>query len=151
MRQIGSSAPRQQDPDPSGVPLARSADIAHRRRVYVIQMSIRVVCVLLLPFVPGVWKVLPLIGAVILPYIAVLMANDQAVTQYTEPGVTQDPRELESAPGDGAHASGVVLEVAEDGTVHVVDPEAHDAAADGPPGDEHSGPGDHPSPGRGSA
>jgi hypothetical protein len=42
---------------------------------YAVAMGIRGVCVLLLFVVPGWWRLLPLVGAVVLPYIAVVLAN----------------------------------------------------------------------------
>ncbi|MGV8857135.1 DUF3099 domain-containing protein [Rhodoglobus sp.] len=54
----------------------RPDDERHRRMVnYSIAMAIRVVCVLLCVFVRGWWLVLPILGAVVLPYIAVVLAN----------------------------------------------------------------------------
>lgn len=52
------------------------ADERRRRMIrYAIAMSIRVVCVILCLFVHGWWLLLPIIGAVVLPYIAVVLAN----------------------------------------------------------------------------
>ena len=42
---------------------------------YGIAMGIRLVCVLLCFFVQGWWLVLPILGAVLLPYVAVVFAN----------------------------------------------------------------------------
>ena len=51
-------------------------DDRHSRMVqYVLAMSIRVVCIILCLFVRGWWLLLPAIGAVVLPYIAVVLAN----------------------------------------------------------------------------
>lgn len=51
-------------------------DDRHRRMVrYGIAMSIRVVCVVLCIFVRGWWILLPALGAVFLPYVAVVLAN----------------------------------------------------------------------------
>lgn len=44
-------------------------------RKYVIAMSIRTVCLILLVVVPDWWRYLFGVGAVILPYIAVVLAN----------------------------------------------------------------------------
>ena len=52
------------------------ADERRRRMIrYAIAMSIRVVCVILCLFVHGWWLLLPIAGAVILPYVAVVLAN----------------------------------------------------------------------------
>lgn len=106
----------------SAVPLARSEDIARRRRVYTIQMAVRMACFLALPFLPGWWKALALAGAVVLPYVAVLMANDpaldgQAETRIDEPAI--DPtRRLEAHPA--AQAGSAVIRVDADGSIHDV-------------------------------
>ena len=42
---------------------------------YTIAMSIRVVCIVLMLFVHGWWQALCVAGAIILPYIAVVLAN----------------------------------------------------------------------------
>jgi hypothetical protein len=42
---------------------------------YSLTMSTRVVCVILCFFVHGWWLVLPVTGAFLLPYIAVVLAN----------------------------------------------------------------------------
>ena len=43
---------------------------------YTIAMSIRFVCVVLVVIVPDWWRLAPAIGAVVLPYIAVVIANN---------------------------------------------------------------------------
>lgn len=57
--------------------LPERPDDERRRRMvnYSIAMGIRVVCVILCVFVRGWWLVLPLLGAVVLPYVAVVLAN----------------------------------------------------------------------------
>ncbi len=57
--------------------LPESPEDEHRRRVfqYVLAMSIRVVCVLACVWVRGWWLLIPALGAVVLPYIAVVLAN----------------------------------------------------------------------------
>ena len=42
---------------------------------YTIAMAIRVGCIILCIVVPGWWVVIPVLGAVFLPYFAVLIAN----------------------------------------------------------------------------
>jgi hypothetical protein len=42
---------------------------------YGVAMGIRVVCVVLCLFVHGWWLLIPILGAVFLPYIAVVLAN----------------------------------------------------------------------------
>ena len=51
-------------------------DDRHRRMIrYGIAMTVRVGCVIACFFVHGWWLLLPVAGAVILPYIAVVIAN----------------------------------------------------------------------------
>lgn len=47
----------------------------HRMVQYSVTMGIRMVCVVLLFVVPGWWALLPLAGAIVLPAMAVLVAN----------------------------------------------------------------------------
>ena len=51
------------------------ADIASRQKRYVITMGIRTVCVVACIFTPGWWLLIPALGAIVLPYVAVVMAN----------------------------------------------------------------------------
>jgi uncharacterized membrane protein YdbT with pleckstrin-like domain len=54
----------------------RPDDERRRRAVhYSIAMAVRVVCVILCVFVTGWWLVLPIFGAIVLPYVAVVLAN----------------------------------------------------------------------------
>lgn len=57
--------------------LPDNPDREMRTRVvkYVITMSLRVACVIVMLFVQGWWLLLPVIGAVVLPYFAVVIAN----------------------------------------------------------------------------
>lgn len=48
---------------------------AHRMHAYFITMSLRLACVASLAFVRGWWVLIPAVGAVVLPYFAVLIAN----------------------------------------------------------------------------
>jgi hypothetical protein len=56
-----------------------SEDIAYRQRRYLIMMGIRVVCfaaaVALFVNVPGFYWAIPVVGAIIIPYFAVIFAN----------------------------------------------------------------------------
>lgn len=56
-----------------------SADIRRREISYVIKMSIRVVCIILAVAVPAPWPIRALFiaGAVLLPYLAVIGANER--------------------------------------------------------------------------
>ena len=62
--------------------LPESPDDERKRRMinYGIAMGIRVVCVILCFFVHGWWLIVPLLGAIFLPYIAVVLANTHGST-----------------------------------------------------------------------
>ena len=57
--------------------LPESPDADRRRRMvrYLIAMVIRVACVIACFFLQGWWLIIPIIGAVVLPYVAVVIAN----------------------------------------------------------------------------
>lgn len=64
-------------------------DRVHRMKVYFIIMSIRVVSVLSLLVLRGWWLLLAVIGGVVLPYIAVMIANvpnNRAQAKPEQPG-----------------------------------------------------------------
>jgi len=81
--------------------------VERRRRAihYSIAMAIRLVCVILCLFVTGWWLVVPVLGAVVLPYVAVVLVN---VTSNRN-GIVVAPglRELGSAtaPASGAESA----------------------------------------------
>jgi hypothetical protein len=83
-------------PEPLG------ADQARRQRRYLVQMGIRVVCFLLAAIL---WQHVPLwvgltliVGAVVLPYIAVLFANAGRERQSLAPPYAVLPPQLDAAP-----------------------------------------------------
>ncbi|HEY2555742.1 MAG TPA: DUF3099 domain-containing protein [Diaminobutyricibacter sp.] len=57
--------------------LPLSPDEERRRRMikYSVAMGIRVLCIVSILWVPGWWAIIPAIGAVFLPYFAVVIAN----------------------------------------------------------------------------
>ncbi len=61
--------------DVTSVGVNPAKDRAYRMRMYFLTMSLRVVCVVSLFWVRGFWIILVGVGAVVLPYIAVLIAN----------------------------------------------------------------------------
>jgi hypothetical protein len=92
-------------------PESLAADQARRTRNYLWQMGLRVLCfllaVLLWPYVP-LWVSLTLVvGAVVLPYVAVLLVNaGRERRDPAPPGVLLDPRLLGTggpAPHDTSH------------------------------------------------
>ncbi len=42
---------------------------------YTIAMAVRMACVIVAILVPDWWRIIPILGAVILPYVAVVVAN----------------------------------------------------------------------------
>lgn len=73
-----------------------------RQRRYLVSMTIRTVCVLLAIVVPGWFRLIFIAGAVVLPYLAVVVAN--AGRENDEPGdvPTLDPSAHRQLPsGDG--------------------------------------------------
>ena len=71
--------------------LPEHPDVERRRRLirYTLAMSLRVACVMACLFVQGWWLVLPVIGALVLPYVAVVVANvvvKEPTAQVLRPG-----------------------------------------------------------------
>jgi hypothetical protein len=58
--------------------LPQSPDEERRSRMirYTVAMGIRLVCIVLALVVPDWWRVIPIIGAIALPYVAVVIANN---------------------------------------------------------------------------
>lgn len=59
----------------TSLPASPDAERHQRMIRYGIAMGIRVLCIIACFFVQGWWLLLPVIGAVVLPYIAVVVAN----------------------------------------------------------------------------
>ncbi|MCB4207473.1 DUF3099 domain-containing protein [Arthrobacter sp. UM1] len=60
----------------TSAPTSHAEDLARRRRNYVLSMTIRVVCLVLIFFVPQPWaKAVLAVGAIFIPYFAVVAAN----------------------------------------------------------------------------
>jgi hypothetical protein len=68
-------------------------DRRKRMRKYVIAMSVRTVCLVLLVVVPDWWRYIFGVGAVILPYVAVVLANvgSNGATEPVRPGPPPPP------------------------------------------------------------
>lgn len=73
-----------------------SEDLARRQRRYIIVMSFRTACFILMIFVPGWFRWVLLGAAVLLPYAAVLMANQ--ANQKGSTAARQEPVESEPLP-----------------------------------------------------
>lgn len=95
-------------------------------RVYFIAMSIRIACVASLFFVRGWWILLVGLAAVILPYFAVIFANERATADGAHPD-RPTPGELTGAAAEGSKQSETELLVvdvlAERRTRHHGEPE----------------------------
>ena len=59
----------------TALPVSPVDDRRRRMKAYSMAMSLRMACLILVFFVPGWWKVVFGIGAVVLPYVAVVLAN----------------------------------------------------------------------------
>ncbi len=68
----------------TNLPLSPDLERRHRMIKYSVAMGIRVVCIFVAVLVPGWWAAVPLVGAIFLPYFAVVIAN-----------VSTDPRRAE--------------------------------------------------------
>ncbi len=91
----------------TGAQRALSQEQTGRTRRYLISMGIRTACVLLAIVVPGWPKWLFIVGAVVLPYLAVVAAN--AGRENDEPGdlgVADQGRAALPAPGVALPSSG---------------------------------------------
>ena len=59
----------------TSLPVSDEVERRNRMIKYSIAMAVRIVCIVLLLFVQGWWLVLCAIGAIVLPYFAVVIAN----------------------------------------------------------------------------
>jgi hypothetical protein len=57
------------------LPPSPEQDQRLRVRKYALAMGIRMVCIVACLFTPGWWLLIPAVGAVFLPYVAVVVAN----------------------------------------------------------------------------
>lgn len=75
----------------TALPQAPVDDRRRRMRNYTIAMSIRLVCLILVFLVPDWWKIVFGVSAVVLPYIAVVLANASSSlgSIAVRPGVVQ--------------------------------------------------------------
>jgi hypothetical protein len=96
---------------------AHSDEMRRRMIKYAIAMGIRMVCLILIFVVDGWFKVIPVIGAVFLPWVAVVIANgsdraeshSDSLLDHVPMGELDAPAAGPAAPGDnaaGADASG---------------------------------------------
>ncbi|MDI2098150.1 DUF3099 domain-containing protein [Ruicaihuangia caeni] len=69
------------------LPLSPDEERGIRMLKYGIAMGVRLACVIACFFTPGWWILVPAVGAVVLPYVAVVIAN----VQRTAPGAVERP------------------------------------------------------------
>lgn len=104
-----------QNYDLTAVGVNPAKDRAHRMRVYFITMTIRVLCVASLFFVRGWWVLLVGLGAVVLPYVAVLIANQAAHGGGASPeaptplGIAPPPAEPAETDGETTAARALLV------------------------------------------
>lgn len=80
------------DFDVTSAGVSAEQDRVHRMKVYFIMMVIRFACVISLVWVRGWWIILVAAGAIFLPYIAVLIANEAANSRGK---VAEQPEQLQ--------------------------------------------------------
>jgi len=85
----------------TSVPASLADDIAARTRRYLVQMSIRVVCFVGAVAVQHWTRWLLLVGAVVLPYVAVILAN-AGRERRSDPGTYVGPLPPRALPPGGA-------------------------------------------------
>jgi hypothetical protein len=83
--------------------LPRSPEDDRRARMikYSVTMGIRLVCILVCFLVPGYWIIIPAVGAIVLPYVAVVLAN---VSGGRQPTLVR-PDQLALPPADATAAA----------------------------------------------
>ena len=87
----------------TSLPPSPEEDRRARMIKYSIAMGIRMVCILLMLFVQGWWLLVCAIGAITLPYFAVVFANVQggaAASSVVRPGAMQMFRGPNNRPND---------------------------------------------------
>jgi hypothetical protein len=69
----------------TALPVSPSEDQRRRFVMYTVTMGIRMLCIVACLFVPGWWQLLCLLGAVVLPYVAVVLGNVAKTAPVAEP------------------------------------------------------------------
>lgn len=100
-------------PEVQGVTTAaagRSADREARMKVYLVQMLVRTACFVAALFTHGWWQLGFILGAVVLPYVAVVRVNNAGPQQAgTLRAVPAQGPALNAGPDDAAAPEPVVL------------------------------------------
>lgn len=85
-----------------------SSEQATRTRKYLISMGIRTICVIGAIFIPGWPRWVLITGAVVLPYLAVVIANSGGSRKGKAPTDVR-PQPVAALPASGAALEGVVI------------------------------------------
>ena len=88
-------------PSITSLPPSPDDERRSRMRKYTIAMSVRMLCILLVFVVPGWWMWVFAAGAIVLPYIAVVLASvgDGRTGAVERPG-PETPLAIERGPGE---------------------------------------------------
>jgi len=79
----------------TSLPESPEEESRRRQRQYAIAMGIRVLCLVACLFTPGWWLLIPALGTVILPYVAVVLGNVGSARRNQ----VEAPAALELPPG----------------------------------------------------
>ncbi|WP_241980026.1 DUF3099 domain-containing protein [Cryobacterium sp. TMT4-31] len=97
---------KQQQQSITTLPLSPEEERRRRMIRYTVTMGIRMVCIVMMLFVQGWWLVVCALGAILLPYFAVIAANvhgDQRSQTVLRPGaVAVLPRPGATGPDDSS-------------------------------------------------
>lgn len=85
-----------------------SSEQARRTRKYLISMGIRTICVIGAIFIPGWPRWVLIAGAVVLPYLAVVIANSGGSREGKAPTDVR-PQPVAALPASGTALEGVVI------------------------------------------
>jgi hypothetical protein len=99
-RHAGRHSAYDEVPSVTTAAAGRSADLASRQRRYLIMMGIRLVCLPLAVVVDGWLRWVFIVGAIVLPYVAVVIAN--AARRPTAGTLSAPPREALAIPAPAA-------------------------------------------------
>ena len=90
-----------------------SQELATRQKRYAITMAFRTACFISMIFVPGVFRWILFAGAVFLPYVAVVLANQahtKTMPNTVVQGVPTGHREIGTAEANGEVIDGMIVD-----------------------------------------
>lgn len=87
----------------TSLPPSPDEDRRSRMLKYSVTMGIRLLCIVACFFVPGYWVIIPAVGAMVLPYIAVVLANvtNSKAVMALPPGQLELPGRSAQSQPDG--------------------------------------------------